>query len=255
MLEDLKTLLWFLKKGPKFYATMFTLIYRKFRVDRDSLAHKEKEKEWCNTHKISLEDCLSKLEFSFSNESVFTDEYIKNTEKKITNSNSNFGGQGHINLLYAICENLEAERVLETGVAYGWSSAAILKSISKRSGNLVSVDMPMIKQTDYHLIGTAVENKYLQYWELLRQPDKFGLTKAIKKLNYKLDLAHYDSDKSYYGRRWSQPIIWKYIRKGGIFISDDIEDNAAFREFVTENQLEFSVLEFEGKYVGVLQKH
>ena len=148
-------------------------------------------------------------------------------------------------VLYAISENLEAERVLETGVAYGLSSAAILKSISKRSGNLVSVDMPMIKQVDYHLIGTAVENKYLQYWELLRQPDKFGLTKAIQKLNYILDLAHYDSDKSYYGRRWSQPIIWKYIRKGGIFISDDIEDNAAFREFVTENQLEFSVLEFE----------
>ena len=89
----------------------------------------------------------------------------------------------------------------------------------------------------------------------MTQPDKFCLPTALKKLNYILDLAHYDSDKSYYGRRWSQPIIWKYIRKGGIFISDDIEDNSAFREFVTENQLEFSVLEFEGKYVGVLQKH
>lgn len=255
MLEDLKTLLWFLKKGPKFYATMFTIIFRKFRTNRDREAHIKQEKEWCKVNKISLDDCLSKLEFSPSNESVFSDEYIKKIERKISDSHSNFGGQGHVNLLYAICENLKAERVLETGVAYGWSSAAILKSISKRSGNLVSVDMPMIKQTDYHLIGTAVEKKYFQYWELLRQPDKFGLIKAIKKLNHKLDLAHYDSDKSYYGRRWSQPIIWKYIRKGGVFISDDIEDNAAFREFVTKRELDFSVLEFEGKYVGVLQKN
>ena len=35
MLEDLKTLVWFLKKGPKFYATMFALIFRKFRKDKD----------------------------------------------------------------------------------------------------------------------------------------------------------------------------------------------------------------------------
>ena len=29
--EDLKTLLWFLRKGPKFYPTMVALILRKFR--------------------------------------------------------------------------------------------------------------------------------------------------------------------------------------------------------------------------------
>ena len=80
MLEDIKTLLWFLKKGPKFYATMFTIIFRKFRVNRDSEAHIDIEKEWCKAHKISLEDCLSKLEFSYSNESVFSEEYIKNIE-------------------------------------------------------------------------------------------------------------------------------------------------------------------------------
>ena len=158
-------------------------------------------------------------------------------------------------MLYAICENLKAKNVVETGVAYGWSSAAILKSISKRSGILVSIDMPMLKQTDYHLIGTAVEKKFYENWELLREPDKYGIYKAFKKLNYDIDLVHYDSDKSYYGRKWSQPIIWKNLKKGGIFISDDIEDNAAFREFVTDRRLEHYILEFEGKYVGLLKKY
>ena len=154
-----------------------------------------------------------------------------------------------------MCENLGAVKVLETGVAYGWSSAAILSSVSKRSGKLISVDMPMVRQTDYHLIGAAVHEDLKGNWELLREPDKHGLNKAIKKHNYSYDLAHYDSDKSYYGRKWSQPLIWKYLRKGGVFISDDIEDNSAFREFVVPNNLDFSVLKFEGKYVGVIRKN
>ena len=255
MKEDLKTLLWFILKGPKFYATLFSLFIRKFRVNKDTKECKQIEIKWCKQNLSSLDNCLSELKLSSNNQEVFSKQFVKTIEKKINNSNSDFGGQGHVGLLYIACESLKAKNVLETGVAYGWSSAAILNSISKRSGNLVSVDMPMLKQKDYHLIGIAVEEKFYQYWELLKEPDKYGLNRAIRKLNYNIDLAHYDSDKSYYGRKWSQPIIWKSLKKGGIFISDDIEDNSAFREFVTNNNLDYFIVEFEGKYVGVLKKY
>ena len=36
--------------------------------------------------------------------------------------------------------------------------------------------------------------------------------------------------------------------------SSSIEDNAAFREFVVSENLDFSVLKFEGKFVGVIKK-
>ena len=36
MYEDLKTLIWFLRKGPKFYATLAAIIFRKFRPIKDS---------------------------------------------------------------------------------------------------------------------------------------------------------------------------------------------------------------------------
>jgi len=251
MFEDIKTLLWFIKR-PKFYATMISLILRKFLPNKDSLENRQEN--WCQERTVSIEECYKRLGIDYFDEPPFSDEYIKRVAEKIDASDSNFGGQGHVGLLFGLCERLEARKVLETGVAYGWSSQAILNSVSKRDGKLISVDMPMVKQSDYHLIGIAVSKKNYSSWNLIREPDKYGLKKAIKKHKYILDIAHYDSDKSYYGRKWSQKIIWKYIKKGGLFISDDIEDNSAFREFVEGNKLDFIVLKFEGKYVGVIQK-
>ena len=255
MYEDLKTLMWFLRKGPKFYATLAAIIFRKFKPIKDSPEIIEIEKKWCEENLVSYEECLAKFGFNPIKTEVFSPDHLKEVKKKLAISESDFGGQGHIFLLYGVCENLQAMKVLETGVAYGWSSAAILSSICERSGKLISVDMPMVRQADYHLIGIAVSQDLKDCWELLREPDRYGLNKAIKKHNYSYDLAHYDSDKTYYGRKWSQPLIWKYLKKGGVFISDDIEDNSAFREFVVSNNLDFSVLKFEGKYVGVIRKN
>jgi hypothetical protein len=114
--------------------------------------------------------------------------------------------------------------------------------------------MPMLKQADYDLIGVAVESGLQKCWELRREPARFGLPRAIKSMGETIELAHYDSDKSYYGRKWSQEIIWKNIKIGGIFISDDVEDNTAFMEFVHKYNLEYNILEFENKYVGVIKK-
>ena len=256
MIEDIKTFIWFIKK-PKFYFTMFSLIIRKFFPNKDNFIEKQKSYEWCKKNCITLEEMFSKYNLEkkyLKNNKIFSDQHTKKINNLILKSKSNFGGQAYINLLYIICEVTNVEKAIETGVAYGWSSAAILKSIVKRSGTLISVDMPMIKQKDYHLIGIAVENNLRNHWELIREPDKYGLLKAIKKINISYDLAHYDSDKSYYGRKWAYPILYKNLRKEGFLISDDIEDNMYFNEFVTSNKLNFSILRCENKYVGVIKK-
>ena len=255
-LSDLRTVFWFLLQGPKFYATFFEYFVRKFKPIKDSKYHIQESLKWCQKHKIELHELYDLLNINKSSKPVFDKAFIENISLTISNSDSDFGGMGYAQLLYDICKNLDAKICIETGVAYGWSSEAMLKYLSKNNGFLFSVDMPMIGQSDYHLIGVAVSNSNQEKWKLFKEPDRNGLLKAIKQANSigEIDLAHYDSDKSYYGRRWSQPIIFDALRKGGIFISDDIEDNSAFKEFVEENNYNFYVVEYESKYVGIIPK-
>ena len=258
MIEDIKSFFWFLSKGPKYYSTLFALILTKLKPTKDSDKHTEIAKRWCEDNISTINECLLSIGINEENltlEEAFIPDYKREISKIIDNSASDFGGPGHTDLIYTICEKLKIRNAIETGVAYGWSSAAILKSISKRDGRLTSIDMPMLKQTDYDLIGVAIEKDDRKNWELRREPDRHALPIAISRMKNGIELIHYDSDKSYYGRKWSQELIWKNLKKGGIFISDDIEDNTAFMEFVTENNLKFSILEFEKKFVGVIKKN
>mgnify|MGYP000232089255 CR=1 FL=1 len=69
-----------------------------------------------------------------------------------------------------------------------------------------------------------------------------------------IDLCHYDSDKSYEGRMWAYPKLWEKLKSGGFFVSDDISDNIAFKEFSEKLNLIPTVIKVRNQYVGVLVK-
>ena len=54
---------------------------------------------------------------------------LANAIKTIQSKNFNWGGQGNISLNYNIANMLKASSILETGVAYGWSSLSFLLSL------------------------------------------------------------------------------------------------------------------------------
>ena len=257
LFSGIKSFFWFLFRGPKYYSTLFAQIRAKLSKNKDTDVHVGIATNWCKKNLVSLEDCLKNLGVPSDKiyiENAFDNTYKARINEAIDNSQSNFGGPGHVDLIYTICERLNIENAIETGVAYGWSSAAILRSLSKRDGKLISIDMPMLKQTDYQLIGVAVDSNLRDYWNLKREPDRYGLPRAINSMPDGVEMVHYDSDKSYYGRKWSQEIIWNSLKKGGIFISDDVEDNTAFMEFVSSKGLKFNLVEFENKFVGIVKK-
>ena len=58
-------------------------------------------------------------------------------------SSVKMGGASHVHLIYDCVRLTKAEKVIETGVAYGWSSLAILKALNvNKNAMLYSVDMP-----------------------------------------------------------------------------------------------------------------
>ena len=106
MYEDLKTLLWFLRRGPKFYATMIALILRKFRPFRETPEHLEIERKWCEENLISYEECMNKLGFKLIKTEVFSPDHLKEVKGRLEISESDFGGQGaSIHYKAWVCSN------------------------------------------------------------------------------------------------------------------------------------------------------
>jgi predicted O-methyltransferase YrrM len=168
------------------------------------------------------------------------------------------GGGADMRLIHTTVEALGATRVLETGVAYGYSSLAALLSLRKRPGAcLVSIDMPYAGMGNEPFVECVVPESLRTQWELLRYPDYLVLERAVKS-HGPLDLCHYDSDKSYEGRRWAYPILWAGLRSGGVLISDDIGDNLAFADFAQSLGLNPIVLSVSNepsqRFAGVVIK-
>ena len=253
MLNKLLLLIWIILR-PKYYLHLFSLIKRKFLINNDTTKNSKKAHEWAKENAISYVDALEKLNINGKLIGLDKDT-ITEGQKLEAKSSVKMGGAGHIHLLYDCVRLLKVRNVVETGVAYGWSSLAILKALSQNGfGKLYSVDMPYPRKKNENDVGIVVPQNLRNNWTLIRKPDNPGIISALKKAGGEIDLCHYDSDKSWWGRHYAYPILWKSLKSNGLFISDDIQDNLYFSEFVKKNLLNFAVVEFEGKFVGLIRK-
>ena len=254
MLNKILIAIWFILR-PKYYFHFFFLIKRKFLFNHDTLENSKKAYNWAVENTIPYVDALYKLGIKGEIVGLDKDSIIEG-EKLEAKSTVKMGGSGHIHLLYDCVTLLKVKNVVETGVAYGWSSLAILKGIYQNGfGKLFSVDMPYPRKKNENDVGIVVPQYLRKNWTLIRKPDNPGILSALNKAGGEIDLCHYDSDKSWWGRHYAYPILWKSLSTGGLFISDDIQDNLYFCEFVKKNSLKFAVVEFEGKFIGLIRKN
>lgn len=253
MLNKVLLLIWFILR-PKYYLHFISLIKRKFLIRHDTLDNSKNAYKWADKNSISYVDALKKL--GIQGEFLGLDHHSILEGKKLEKKSSvKMGGSAHIHLLYDCVRLLKAQNVIETGVAYGWSSLAILKALSQNShGRLLSVDMPYPRQNNEPDVGIVVPQNLRKNWTLIRRPDNPGINMALKKIGGKIDICHYDSDKSWWGRHYAYPILWKALTNGGLFISDDIQDNLYFSEFVKKYSLNYAVIKFNEKFVGLIRK-
>lgn len=248
-----KTIIWFLKR-PQYLPQIFQVFKRrKNKVNENKIVESTK---WCKEVCISKNDALKEL---FGHEVQLTQidqskyyEFAKNAEY---NCPVKMGGEGSTDFIYTVTNILKPKKIFESGVAYGWSSFAFLLAIKEIPGSkLISNDMPYIKMENDNFIGCVVHSDLQLNWELQKLPDVKGIPLALKKFNNSIDICHYDSDKSYTGRMFGYPLLWEALSPGGVFISDDVQDNLAFKDFAIQKNVKPVVFEHNEKYVGVLMK-
>lgn len=215
---------------------------------------------WAEDVKVEATEALERLGISIVTPfSEANPELVAEAERLERESPEKLGGGGGVDMIWQVCEGLQARTVVETGVAYGWSSLAILASLQRRGGELFSVDMPHPLLKDQGLTGIVVPDHLRFDWTLIREPDHSGLKKVLDRAR-DIDFVHYDSDKSYTGRCATYRRLWACLRAGGVFMSDDIGDNTAFRDFAAEMGEEPIVVLSPGsgsagnRYVGLLRK-
>ena len=180
-------------------------------------------------------------------------DLIQSCKKHILKSE--VGGAANMDLLYSICSNTGYNLIIETGVAWGWSSLAILLALNKKGdGHLCSIDMPYPKINNESIVGSLIHSNLMHRWTLFRESDRKGIQKSINYFKGPDDMIHYDSDKSYSGKHWAYPKLWTSLRSGGCFISDDIQDNIAFKEFCDSIMITPTIISYDNKYLGILIK-
>ena len=251
--DRLKTVAWYLRDDGR-RATLPSLIRMKLFPHPKESTRAEATRR-CEADRVSRDEALAKLAPAWRPVAI-GDVHGAELQAAAVACEScpvRMGGPGDMDLLFNLAEAAGAKTVIETGVAYGWSSLALLLSLAQRGGRLISTDMPYAKAGNEPFVGVAVPERLKPNWTLFREPDRAALPAALADAG-QIDVCHYDSDKSYSGRRFAYPRLWRALRSGGYFISDDVNDNIAFHEFAADVGAEPVIVAFEGKFVGVLAK-
>ncbi len=257
MIEKMKTGIWFLR-NPRFWRHGAALVARKLtNAARHELSRGEAT-AWAAERACTAEEALIRLALFDRVASAFPtvpDRLMHEADRRARSAKVDMGGPADLDLLHAAVVLTRPQSVVETGVAYGWSSLVILAAMhTSKTGQLISIDMPYAKRNNEEWVGVVVPETLRQRWKLIKEPDRNGIEKAIAAFNGAIDLCHYDPDKSYNGRLYAYPRLWKALRAGGLFISDDIQDNFGFRDFCSRNKIIFQVTESNGKYIGIARK-
>jgi predicted O-methyltransferase YrrM len=162
------------------------------------------------------------------------------------------GGAGHFQLVHFLVRYLRPKVVLETGVAAGYTSQAILSALEQNGeGTLFSSDFPYFRLDEpERYVGCLVDDALRSRWHLGLNGDRANLAEFLPEMG-PIDFVHYDSDKSVEGRAFVMDLIRDQLSPGAVVVMDDIDDNTFFRDWVSRSGSACRVFARGRKYVGL----
>ena len=169
-------------------------------------------------------------------------------QKQITSARWN-AEQNLFSLLYSLVCSTNPNLVVETGVANGISTNAIMNAIekSKNSGTLHSFDV---------LSETSKAYKGNGKWKfhLLNAAKSHTQLKNEVQLLAKPDVWLHDSNHGYRWQKFEYLLAMKSLKKGGILISDDIDASPAWAELAGSVFRKSYIIFDSRKFIGIAFK-
>jgi predicted O-methyltransferase YrrM len=133
-------------------------------------------------------------------------------------------------LCYLACRLTTPETVVETGVAYGVSSAYILRALDQNGGGtLHSVDLPPLRREYERFWGVAVPEDLREGWRLHRGASSRVLPGLLRESG-PVGLFVHDSLHTRRNMRREFDAVWPSLTPGGLLLADDVERNGAFAD-------------------------
>lgn len=149
---------------------------------------------------------------------------------------------------FTACRLLKPEIVVETGVAYGVTTAFILKALQlNNKGTLHSIDLPPLGKNADLYVGYLVPEYLRDRWVLHRGASKRVLLSLLEKLRH-VDVFVHDSLHTYWNIKRELLLVTPHLSRPSVVIADDIHGNKAFLEMVRrQNPKEWLAFKEEGK--------
>lgn len=154
-------------------------------------------------------------------------------------------------LCYGMVRLRKPSVIVETGVERGNTSFYILKALQTNAkGRLYSIDFPVPGTED--AVGELVPPSLRERWSL-----SFGIgleeMRRLRREIPEIDMFLHDSDHSYHNQIAEYRFALSWLKKGGILVSDDVENNA-FIEACETAGIEPLVVKQWSYYVGIAVK-
>lgn len=223
------------------------------------LRHAESEQKLFFRDLASAHNTLSALYGNQSDAHDFLDAFAR-SDFFTQEFSVGHSGDYDVMMLYTLTRMENPQTIVETGVASGRSSSAILRALSANgTGHLYSIDLPQhytdegpaLYTTDEgnkELTGFVPEGKQPGWlvpeelrsrWTLILGDSKKELPALLARLK-KIDIFYHDAEHTHEAMEREFKSAWPVLRERGLLISDDVDWNTAWKEYRAKRDPSYS---------------
>ncbi|MEA2213023.1 MAG: hypothetical protein QOF83_2971 [Solirubrobacteraceae bacterium] len=172
------------------------------------------------------------------------------TERGLAVGRGAFGGWDDgdpalVRAAWCLTRHLCPRVVLETGVARGLTTAAVLDALeANEQGRLWSIDLPPLAESELSVeTAAAVGSTGRSRWTLVKGSSRRVLPELLPRLG-EVDLFIHDSMHTSRNVSFELGAVWPSLAPGGAALVDDVERNAGYGRFLSGHPATSSFLQW-----------